>query len=408
MENSKQYRDIYTVIELYDYDDAPYANSQILLNGERASIKTEDYIAEIGVVSKDVDAILEVVPLLDQLRKDNIAPQNCERGIFVPAEDLEELQLLSGVVVATQDDLVLIYCGTGEFDDDYGIDVEYCYCDDDECCECYNMFKNCNMLKEVPEISYGITEEGQLYLQQLADDIVEEIVSEGNHCVCPEESEEKRTMDNLFGNLGFGKLQGNRFKISMNGIAVAQGNGKYVVYNKDNNEFVDVSNMLLDIKDAMFLLPAVEVGVGDTVLHENKPYFVVSTANNEIKAVDYETCTQTVLIPKSTMFGIKYFTKVFSLFGDNFATNGDLFSNPMMLMALMEGKNSDLTQIMLMNSLSNGDLGSNPMALAMMLKGDKSDDSLSTIALMSMFSNGTNPFTPKKKDTKKNTAQDKA
>ena len=106
-------------------------------------------------------------------------------------------------------------------------------------------------------------------------------------CVC--EREESKFMDNLFGNLGFGKLQGNRFKISMNGIAVAQGNGKYVVYNKDNNEFVDVSNMLLDIKDAMFLLPAVEVGVGDTVLHENKPYFVVSTANNEIKAVIYYT-----------------------------------------------------------------------------------------------------------------------
>lgn len=407
MEKAKQYRDIYTVIELYDYDDAPYANSQILLNGKFANVKTDDYVAEIGVVSEDVDAVLEVVPLLDQLRKDNVAPQNCEKGIFVPAKDLEELQLLSGVVVATQDDLVLIYCGTGEFDEDYGIDVEYTYCEGD-CRECCNMFKNCNRLVEIPDVTYGITEEGQVYLQALADDIVEQIVSEADHCVCPEEREEEKTMDNLFGNLGFGKLQGNRFKISMNGIAVAQGNGRYVVYNKDNNEFVDVSNMLIDIKDALFLLPAVEVGVGDTVLHENKPYFVVSTANNEIKAVDYETCTQTVLIPKSTMFGIKYFTKVFSLFGDNFASAGDLFSNPMMLMALMEGKNSDLTQIMLMNSLSNGDLGGNPMALAMMLKGDKSDDSLSTIALMSMFNNGTNPFAPKKKDTKKNTTQDKA
>jgi hypothetical protein len=37
-----------------------------------------------------------------------------------------------------------------------------------------------------------------------------------------------------------------------------------------------------------------------------------------------------------------------------------------------------------------------------MLKGDKSDDSLSTIALMSMFNNGTNPFVaPKQNKTKK-------
>ena len=413
MEDNKQYRDVYTVVELYDYDDTPYANSQIVFEEDAALIQTSDYCAEIGIISKDVEAILEVVPLLEQLRKDNVAPQNCEKAIFVPAEDLAELSLMSGIVVAVQNDLVLVYCGTGEFDDDYGIDVEVTYEDDCTGCDCRNMFKNCNQLLEIPEVTYpetryGITDEGQLFLQELADSLVEQIVSEADHCVCPKEREEEKTMDNLFGNLGFGKLQGNRFKISMNGIAVAQSNGKYVVYNKDNNEFVDVTNMLLDIKDAMFLLPAVEVGVGDTVFHENKPYFVVSTANNEIKAVDYETCTQTVLIPKSTMFGIKYFTKVFSLFGDNFASAGDLFSNPMMLMALMEGKNSDLTQIMLMNSLGNGDLGTNPMALAMMLKGDKSDDSLSTIALMSMFNNGTNPFAPKKKDTKKNTTQDKA
>ena len=44
------------------------------------------------------------------------------------------------------------------------------------------------------------------------------------------------------------------------------------------------------------------------------------------------------------------------------------------------------------------------MALAMMLKGDTSSDSLSTIALMSMFNNGTNPFAPKKaKANKKET-----
>ena len=96
------------------------------------------------------------------------------------------------------------------------------------------------------------------------------------------------------------------------------------------------------------------------------------------------------------MFGIKYFQKVFSMFGDNFAATGDLFSNPLMLMALMDGKDSDLTQLMLLSSLNKGELGNNPVALAMLLKGDKGSDSLSTIALMSMFNNGTNPFAPKK------------
>ena len=48
----------------------------------------------------------------------------------------------------------------------------------------------------------------------------------------------------------------------MNGIAVAQeSTGKYVVYNKENNEFVDVTNTLIDIKDALFILPAVDINV---------------------------------------------------------------------------------------------------------------------------------------------------
>ena len=101
------------------------------------------------------------------------------------------------------------------------------------------------------------------------------------------------------------------------------------------------------------------------------------------------------------MFGIKYFQKVFSMFGDNFAANGDLFSNPMMLMALMDGGSNDLTQLMLLNSLNKGELGNNPMALAMLLKNDKGNDNLSAIALMSIFNNGASPFTPKKNKTTK-------
>lgn len=173
---------------------------------------------------------------------------------------------------------------------------------------------------------------------------------------------------------------------------------------KNTNEFVDVTNLVFDIKDALFVLPSIDVAAGDMVIHEGLVYTIVSTKDNEIKAVSYEDCTQTVIIPKTTMFGIKYFNKVFSILGDNFAATGDLFNNPMMLMALIEGKNSDLSNIMLMNSLASGDLASNPMALAMMLKGDKSSDSMSTLAFMSMFNNGTNPFAPKKatKDTKQN------
>lgn len=227
------------------------------------------------------------------------------------------------------------------------------------------------------------------------------IIDKNEIAVEPARKEETQ-MDNVFGKLGFGKCTDTRFSLSINGLAVRQSNGKYVVYNKESNEFVDATDMLINIKDALFVLPAVEINEGDTVLHEGKPYYIVDVNRNEIKAVSYEECTQTVLIPKTTMFGLKYFTKVFSFFGDNFAATGELFNNPMMLMALMnDSKDNDLTKMMLLSSLSKGDLASNPMLLTMLMKDDGKTD-FSTFAMMSMLGNGSNPFAPKasKKEAK--------
>jgi hypothetical protein len=95
------------------------------------------------------------------------------------------------------------------------------------------------------------------------------------------------------------------------------------------------------------------------------------------------------------MFGLKYFTKVFSMFGDNFAATGELFSNPMMLMALIGGEgNTDISKLLLFSSLSKGEGFNNPMLMSMLLKDDNKSD-LSTFAMMSMLGNGTNPFAPK-------------
>lgn len=370
----ENYRDSYTLVKLRNADAIVYSNTKIIFNSIYAY--SEDGKC-IGFIYDNSERLPQVEELISAMRNNGSIPTNTDTAIIKDNLSINREGIESGTAIATIDGFVIVYCGVLDCpDEDYESDEEY----------------------------YSLTEEGLKYLEGL--EALANIMDE-NICdlVCPtEEREEKNNMDNLFGNLGFGKITGNRFKLSMNGIAVSQGNGKYVVYNKDSNEFVDVTNTLFDFKDALFMLPAVEVSAGDTVIHENKAYFIVDTTN-EIKAVSYEDCTQTVLIPKSTMFGIKYFTKVFSMFGDNFAATGDLFSNPMMLMALMDGKNSDLTQLMLFNSMSNGELGSNPMALAMMLKGDKSDDSLSTIALMSMFNNGTNPFAPKKKDKKAETTR---
>jgi len=358
-------RDAYCVIGNYDTDYYPTFGEKLYV---RNSIAYRPNGRQIGLIVEEEAKIRQMSDYILQLRKDNIIPKETQEMVFLVGRSMKDFDINQGSIVFVKGDYVVLDLGKVVIDEE----------DEDEA-------------------TYTLTEKGLKLLAEMQKALDEKCCE---CCDCPEERKENTSMENLFGNLGFGKLQDYRFKLSMNGIAVEQPNGKYVVYNKDNNEFIDVSNTLFDIKDALFLLPAVEVNPGDTVIHERKPYYITDTANGEIKAVSYEDCTQTVLIPKSTMFGIKYFNKVYSMFGDNFAATGDLFSNPMILMALMDGKNNDLSQLMLLNSLNNGDLGSNPMALAMMLKGDKGDNSLSTLAMISMFSNGTNPFTPKKSKTK--------
>ena len=398
MAQEEKYRDSYAVAILID--DRPISCLE--------KVSFEDDIVydksgnAIGVITDIVEEVLDIDEEVSLLRRENNIPVGVEKHAYINDKIAKDLKITTGIITYISNGKMVIYTGVIELTDEIGTIKAGVLID--------------GIIDNMEEEYYSITDEGLKYLKELEENSNEHIKSILPNCLAYAEKqeneiikqactmscerEERESMDNLFGNLGFGKYKGERFKLSMNGIAVYQpSTGKYAVYNKDNNEFVDATNLLFDIKDALFLLPAVEVNVGDTVIHEQKPYFIVDT-ENEIKAVSYEDCTQTVLIPKSTMFGIKYFTKVFSMFGDNFAAAGDLFSNPMMLMALMEGKSSDLTQLMLFSSMSKGDLGSNPMALAMMLKGDKGNDSLSTIALMSMFNNGTNPFAPKKKETK--------
>lgn len=404
-------RDAYFVAYRSNTSSELHMNDKVYISDELEDNIMDCHYDLIGTMSNYLDDIYEVDDIVAQLRKDRIIPVTTSRYIYCNIQDVIDYDLADGVIVYNGPDFIIGYIGPVELREGTVISVL-----DDLDAEIIN--------HTYEDDVYSITEEGLKYLKELeeswsepeigeigpifarpldecikyATETIDKTISEACKMSC--EREERNSMDNLFGNLGFGKANTNRFKLSMNGIAVKKDGG-YVVYNKDTNEFVDVSNIIFDIKDAIYILPSVEVNAGDMVIHEGLVYTIVSTKDGEIKAVSYEDCTQTILIPKSTMFGIKYFNKVFSILGDNFAASKDIFSNPMMLMALIDGKDSGLSNIMLMNAMSSGDLASNPMALAMMLKGDKSDDSLSTLAFMSMFNNGTNPFAPKKANKEK-------
>lgn len=361
--------DVYAVgVGLRYYEDDDFylqAGDRVTITDKFIIKKDNKQIASIAKQEKYYD---EAFNVMETLITDGVVELHGDDYVFCDGSDFDLYPELSGTVEGT------VKFANGKYAVIYLItaDEDYIY-------EMANKVED-----DAPEIDWT----------EFCFDLCE-CKEEKIKMACEPVRKEETQMDNVFGKLGFGKCTDPRFSLSINGLAVRQANGKYVVYNKENNEFVDASDMLINIKDALFILPATEINEGDTVLHEGKPYYIVDITRNEIKAVSYEECTQTVLIPKTTMFGLKYFTKVFSFFGDNFAATGELFNNPMMLMALMgDSKDGDLSKLMLLSSLSKGDLGSNPMLLSMLMKDDSKSD-FSTFALMSMLGNGTNPFAPK-------------
>lgn len=378
--------DAYAVaVGLEYYEDYLAVGDLVVITPNRMIMKDGQQYGSIGKQEKYYDNALET---LDILIRDGVYTLTGDDYVILEGTEImdfvgDEYGNSAGKVIYTDGKMALLYLGTA--------DEEYFFPEENEPDYDEDLMNDILMTlgemmeqdlvatsyeEEQEEVCYTLTEKGFDYLKQ-------------------SEREEEKSMDNVFGKLGFGKCADTRFALSINGIAVRQGNtDKYVVYNKENNEFVDTTDMLINVKDALFVLPATEINVGDTVIHENKAYYIVGNGR-EIKAVSYDDCTQTVLIPKSTMFGLKYFTKVFSMFGDNFAATGELFSNPMMLMALIGGEgNGDISKLLLFSSLSKGEGFNNPLLMSMLLKDDSKND-LSTFAMMSMLGNGTNPFAPK-------------
>lgn len=375
------------------YEDYLTVGDLVVITPNRMIMKDGQQYGSIGKQEKYYDNAVEV---LDILIRDGVHTLTGDDYVILEGTEIidyvgDEDGNSTGKVVYTDGKMALLYLGTA--------DEEYFFPEDEESDEPINM----DLLDDITSMLHEMLGDGLVVVQENEEqELCYSITEKGLDYLEQSEREEEKSMDNVFGKLGFGKCNDTRFALSINGIAVRQGNtGKYVVYNKENNEFVDTTDMLINIKDALFVLPATEINVGDTIIHENKAYYIVGNGR-DIKAVSYDDCTQTILIPKSTMFGLKYFTKVFSMFGDNFAATGELFSNPMMLMALIGGEgNTDISKLMLFSSLSKGEGFNNPLLMSMLLKDDSKSD-LSTFAMMSMLGNGTNPFAPKatNKDTK--------
>ncbi len=224
--------------------------------------------------------------------------------------------------------------------------------------------------------------------------------------VAEENKEEKKVKEetNMFSNLGssFGKIGSDQFRLSINGLAVKGKDGKYVTFNPETRELVEVTTGFFDdMKDLLFLMPTTELEVGDIIIHQNKPYYITVSKDNVVKGIDFEDAIESTLVPKTNVFGMKYYTKVFNCLGTNNILGTDIASNPMMAYALMGGKDFDLSKIMMFQALSGqgkgiADFSENPIMLMALMSNENGKNDLSDFAKMQILSGLSN----KKKTTK--------
>ena len=200
-----------------------------------------------------------------------------------------------------------------------------------------------------------------------------------------DKNEKENNKMNKFGlNIKFGKGPISEIRMSMYGPAFYSIGGWFA--NKDG-EYINVDGFLFGEENYCYMLPVTEdsLEIGDYILHNG----------GWCRVIDVDECGRlvvekimshevvTVLATKN-VFGFEFFTKLVSIFGDNFtATKENPFGNMLPLM-LMDDK-SNMKDMLMMSMLSGGKFDmSNPMMM-MCFMGDGENDMFKMMAMMQMM-----------------------
>lgn len=203
---------------------------------------------------------------------------------------------------------------------------------------------------------------------------------------------EKKSM-NMFKGFEFGKVDGNKVRMSMYGLAVRNQAGTWVSYDVNTGNVIDVDPFNMDGSQFMYKMPVAlsQVNKGDMIIHNCKPVYVTGKdESGKLVVVDIFDGEEKMILPTKNMFGFNFATKVVSLMdmagmGKPDAENP--FGNMWMLALMGDGKDFDMKDFMMLNMM-NGNAGAqmNPMMM-LMLMGDKGQDNdlMMAMAMSGMF-----------------------
>lgn len=183
-------------------------------------------------------------------------------------------------------------------------------------------------------------------------------------------------------NFDFGPVKDNSIRMSMYGLAIKNLDGTWVSYNTATNDIIDVDVFNFDGSKFLYKIPVAitEIAVGDIVMHMGKPMFVVDISEaGEIMAIDAAAGEKKIIMLARSCFGFNYATKVVSLFNmsNSMPTPDAPFGN-MLPFLMMDGEDTDMSDLMLLMMLNPSNGASNPMAANSMMmyllaKGDNKD-----------------------------------
>lgn len=224
-------------------------------------------------------------------------------------------------------------------------------------------------IRGVEEMIEEITIAGDPFLSMNKD----KIIFKNNTYIDVKRKEE----DNMF-NFDFGPCKDSNIKMSTYGLAVKDAAGKWVSYDKANDNIVDVSPLTFGDGKYFYKMPVAikDIKEGNVIIHEKRPMFVGKVLKDgDLSVVDIMSAERKVIMPVKNIFNFNYYIKVVSIMdmcGVNIEPNEENpFGNPMMFMLLAEDEktfNKDMIIPMMMASGMNKENSiNNPLMLMMMM-----------------------------------------
>ena len=222
-------------------------------------------------------------------------------------------------------------------------------------------------------------------IQEEVKKIVDDYYNEKNNII----KEENKKMASMLPSFDFGPVKtGSTVRMSAYGLALKNKGDSFVAYDKENDCLMNVDIFNINGDNMFYKIPVAldKVSVGDIIVHNHTPMFVVEILKTGIKVVDPVSGERKEIMPARNMFGFNFVTKIISLF-DGFggvkATADNPFGNMLPFLMMKENSNGFDAKTMAMFMMMNkGEMDfSNPMML-MAMAGEKGNSDFITLMLM--------------------------